>query len=91
MSSGIVIAALLTYGSWLDKRHPLPATPTAGTVGMTWTTLTVLFEFALGRERGVSSPKVTADNNLAQGRLWPLVLASIRIALTTARALHRPR
>src|SRR5690349_13790294 len=74
VSTGTLIAALLPYTMWLERREPLRNNADAVVVGVSWAALTAVFEFGLGRARGLSWAQVAADYNLARGRLWPLVL-----------------
>lgn len=43
-------------------------------LGAAWAGLTVAFECAMGRARGLPWSEIFADWNLARGRLWPLFL-----------------
>src|SRR5918997_1781576 len=68
-------------------------------VGAFWLVLTVLFEFGFGRGvDGKSWSDLLADYNLAEGRLWPLVLAwlalgpfALRRAEVAVRRAERER
>jgi hypothetical protein len=73
--STVTLLAALTYYVWLvDRRWPLPTTPTALTIGGSWAALTVLFEFSLGRYvLGSSWSDLLTNYNLAAGRIWVLV------------------
>lgn len=46
-------------------------------LGAAWAGLTVVFECAAGRARGLPWREILADWNLARGRLWPLFLLSL--------------
>ena len=88
VSTGTLIAALLPYMRWLERRAPLPGNAAAVGVGVSWAVLTVVFEFGLGRARGLSWAQAAADYNLARGRLWPLVLVALAFGPVVARKLR---
>lgn len=73
--STATLLALLAFYIWLiDQRWPIPTTRTALAIGAVWVTLTVLFEFGLGRYAlGSSWPDLLANYNLTDGRVWVLV------------------
>jgi hypothetical protein len=88
VSTGTLIAALLPYTMWLERREPLPGNADAVLVGVGWAGLTAGFEFGLGRARGLSWAQAAADYNLARGRLWPLVLIALALGPVVARKLR---
>jgi hypothetical protein len=88
VSTGTLIAALLPYTMWLERRHPLTGTGSAVVAGAGWAALTAIFEFGLGRARGLSWSQTAADYNLARGRLWPLVLLTMAFGPVLARTVH---
>jgi hypothetical protein len=49
---------------WLERREPLPGNADAVLVGVGWAALTAVFEFGLGRARGLSWGRAAADYNL---------------------------
>ena len=65
--------------SWLFVRHSREATLSQlWWVGVAWLAGTVAFEFVFGHYvSGLSWDVLLADYNLMQGRLWPLILASV--------------
>jgi hypothetical protein len=82
-------AAFLAYFDALQRRRPLRSRCQALLVGTTWTTLTVGFEFGLGRARGKEWRELTAEYDLSRGRLWPLVLATVALGPELARLRSR--
>jgi len=73
--STVTLLAALTYYIWLlDQRWPDPTTRTAIAIGGSWAALRVLFEVGLGRYvLGSSWTELSANYNLAAGRVWVLV------------------
>jgi hypothetical protein len=63
------------------RRLPDPRGAPLLAVGALWGTLTLAFEFGVGRfVSGQSWPELVADYDLAAGRLWPLVLVTTIVA-----------
>ncbi|MGS0688056.1 hypothetical protein ACVBEQ_23345 [Nakamurella sp. GG22] len=89
VSTLTLMLSLTRYIHWLQRRVPLPTTGTALGVGASWAAMTVLFEFALGRSRGLSMSEAAADYNIRRGRLWPLVLLTMTFAPAASRWLIR--
>ncbi len=85
ISTLTLVTALCAYTHWLQRRVPLPTTGTAVGVGIGWAALTVGFEFALGRSRGLSLAEAAADYDIRRGRLWPLVLLTMAVAPAVSR------
>lgn len=77
ISAATATAAFLAYFRMLQRRRPLRARREALLVGGTWVSLTVCFEFSLGRAQGKEWRELTAEYDLAHGRLWPLVLVVV--------------
>lgn len=70
-------------GLWaglLARRWPLPSRSAAVRVGIFWLVLTLAFETALGRARGVSARDQLAEYDVRRGRLWPLALVTVALA-----------
>jgi hypothetical protein len=73
---GNMIALLAAYFVALDRRWPLQTRARALRVGSGWLALTAMFEFGFGRWLAKEEwSELLADYDLAQGRLWTLVLA----------------
>lgn len=54
-----------------------PTTGEALAIGLLWVVLTLLFEFGVFRfALGLPWERLLADYDLAEGRLWPLVLVT---------------
>ena len=74
----------------LESRWPLPPSRAAYEIGGAWVAMTVAFEFGFGRlVEGQSWREMLAAYNLAEGRLWPLVLAWIAVGPAAVRGLRR--
>ncbi len=84
------LAAFAAYFRLLQRRWPLARRSEALEVGAVWLGLTVAFEFSFGR-LVAKKPwrELTADYNLARGRLWPLVLAWIALGPELTRRWDR--
>ena len=80
--STLILCAAILLSSWLTIRWMRPASSSAAwKIGVVWLVLTEAFEFLAGYYVfGVAWSQLLADYNLAQGRIWALVL------LTTATA-----
>src|SRR5215207_878046 len=86
ISTGTAIGLFAGYFSLLQRRYPLASDAAALRVGAFWLVLTVLFEFGFGRGvDGKSWSELLADYNLAEGRLWPLVLGWLAFGPFTLR------
>jgi hypothetical protein len=82
-------AAFLAYFRLLQRRRPLRSRRQALLVGGVWSSLTVGFEFSLGRAQGKSWRELTAEYDLSRGRLWPLVLLTILLGPEATRMATR--
>lgn len=80
------VAAFAAYFRLLQRRWPLARQSEALKVGGAWLGMTVAFEFGFGR-LVAKKPwrELTADYNIARGRLWPLVLAWIALGPEVTR------
>ena len=86
VSSATLVLTLFPYAAAVERRWPLPTADAAVRVGLTWVGLTTAFEFGFGHYLAKQSWRVLlTDYNVARGRLWPLVLASVGIAPAAAR------
>jgi hypothetical protein len=76
LSTATMIALLAAYFVALDRRWPLQTRAWALRVGSAWLALTAMFEFGFGHWVAKEEwSELLADYDLAQGRLWSLVLA----------------
>jgi lysylphosphatidylglycerol synthetase-like protein (DUF2156 family) len=92
VSTATLIAALVPYVRAVDRRWPIPTTGGAAVIGVTWTAMTVAFEFGFGHYVAKQSwQSLLADYDLPRGRLWPLVLVAIAAAPPAAREVRRRR
>jgi hypothetical protein len=89
LSTVSLLMLLAAYLWWLNRRRPLPTTPTALRVGAAWTTTTLLFEFGLGHfvEHKAWST-LLADYDLTSGRIWVLVPLWVAIGPAVIRHLQ---
>ena len=61
--------------SALQRRWPLRTDRGSFAVGGAWALLTLVFEFGLGRARGLSWQEMAADYDVTRGRTWVAVPA----------------
>lgn len=86
------VGAFTLYFLALQRRWPLETRRDALAVGAAWTAMTVVFEFSFGGlVQKESWEEMLAAYNLAEGELWPLVLAWVGIGPEVARRLCPPR
>jgi len=87
----VVLLALLTGYVWLlHRRFPLPSTRSAWTMGLTWTALTLTFEFGFGRlVEGLSWATMLADYDVTRGRIWVLVPLWTTAVVAVVHVLQR--
>lgn len=80
LSTASLLILLGIYNWWVMDHY----TPTSATqallIGLTWTGLTLLFEFGLGRARGRSWSVLLADYQIQKGRIWVLIPIWLLIA-----------
>lgn len=83
--SGVILIVAWVLTPWIGPRSPRGA----WRVGLSWLGLTVAFEFLAGHYLfGHSWPKLFADYDVVQGRIWPLVLLA---TLVTPALVYRLR
>ena len=90
--STLLLSALVLAAAWLLVPWIRPLTARdAWFVGLLWLALTLAFEF-LGGHYLFKSPweRLLGDYNLAQGRIWVLVLVATLVAPALVQALRRP-
>ena len=88
ISTATGIALFAVYFWLLQRRWPIPTRQTAIEIGGTWLVLTILFELGFGHYVGGKSwSELLRDWNLAEGRVWPLVLIWISIGPALTRRL----
>ena len=76
---GIALIQLITR-PYLRRLGPI-STAQCAAIASVWLAMTVTFEFVFGHYvDGASWRELLADYNLFNGRLWPIVLASIGAA-----------
>ena len=69
--STAVLASILATARWVG----FSTIPQALVIGLMWVILTLAFEFGAGHYLfGTPWEKLLADYNVANGRIWPLVL-----------------
>lgn len=85
--SALVIAAAWVLVPWIGP----PTSRDAWIVGLLWLVLTLAFEF-LGGHYLFNAPweRLLVDYNLAQGRIWVLVLICTLVAPALVHGLRRP-
>jgi hypothetical protein len=86
VSVATAIAAFAGYFAALQQRWPIRSKHDARVIGAAWVGLTVMFEFGFGRLLARKSwAELAADYNVANGRLWPLVLVWLGIGPSATR------
>ena len=89
ISTGALLVLLGAYMAQLDRCWPVPTRRMALHIGAIWATLTIGFEFALGRwVVGDSWTTLLQQYELWRGRLWILVPIWIALGPTLIRELH---
>jgi hypothetical protein len=74
--SAIVILQAIAFFSL--RRHPATSRKQLAAIAAAWLLMTIAFEFVFGHfVDNKSWSELLANYNLVQGRLWPVVLASI--------------
>ena len=92
ISTGTGAALFALYFWFLTGRWPLETRRDALTVGAVWVALMVAFEFGFGHSvDGTSWRDLARDWNLADGRLWPLLVLWVGAGPTVFRELRRRR
>ncbi len=87
ISAASLIVLLALYFVALQRRWPLGTRRVALEVGAAWAVLTVLFEFGFGHYVDRKSWSELVENyDLADGKLWVVVLAWIAFGPAAARA-----
>lgn len=88
--STVTLLVFLTAYMWaIERWRELPSTRTALQVGLLWASLTVLFEFMLGRyvtKQPLS--ELLAAYDVASGRLWALVPLWMAVGPLAVRRLR---
>jgi hypothetical protein len=90
LASSVLLAGLIALTAWLSILWIAPGTARrAWTVGALWLSLTVAFEFLAGHYVfGHPWPRLLADYDILQGRVWLLVLVATLVTPSWAwRAL----
>jgi hypothetical protein len=83
------IAVIASTIGWVEPRLEVRRRIS---IGVTWCIATVLFEFGFGHFiAGYSWERLLTDYNLARGRLWPLVLATLVFTPLVTAITHRRR
>ena len=82
------VSAFALYFRALQRRWPLESRRDALAIGAAWTAMTVTFEFSFGRlVQKQSWEEMLGAYDLAEGRLWPLVLGWVAIGPEVVRRL----
>ena len=78
LASSVLLAGLIALTAWLSILWIAPGTARrAWAVGALWLSLTVAFEFLAGHYVfGHPWPRLLADYDILQGRVWLLVLVA---------------
>jgi len=90
--STVLLSTLVVGATWILLPWIRPPTARdAWLIGCLWLALTLAFEF-LGGHYLFKTPwdRLLADYNVAQGRIWVLVLVTTLLAPILVQALRRP-
>lgn len=81
MVSGVLLMAAVLAVTWALMRWRAPVNVAqCWRIGAAWLVATVEFEFALGLATGKRWEELLAAYRMAEGNLWPLVLAVVLVA-----------
>jgi hypothetical protein len=88
ISVGTLTALLALYFIALQRRWPIPTRQQALEIGGAWVVLTVLFEFGFGHwVDGKSWDELLENYDIADGKLWLVVLAWIAVGPAVTRGV----
>jgi hypothetical protein len=90
--STVLLSTLVVAAAWLLLPWIRPSTGRdAWFIGCLWLALTLAFEFLAGHYLfKMPWDRLLADYNMAQGRIWVLVLVTTLLAPVLVQALRRP-
>jgi hypothetical protein len=92
VATAVLLGALTGYVWWLHRRRPIPTAGQAWAVGLTWTGLTLAFEFGWGGlVEGLPLSTMLADYDVTAGRIWVLVPIWTAAVPAVVRRLQRSR
>jgi hypothetical protein len=88
ISTGTLLALLVGYMWWLQRRWPLEDRQEALSVGGAWAAMTVVFEFAFGHWVDGDSWSALVENyDMTAGKVWVLVPVAMLAGPELARRL----
>ena len=92
LASSVLLAGLIALTAWLSILWIAPGTARrAWAVGALWLSLTVAFEFLAGHYVfGHPWPRLLADYDILQGRVWLLVLVATLVTPSWAWRARTP-
>jgi hypothetical protein len=80
-----LIAVILMWATFIERRWPLRDGDSTARVGLTWFGLTLTFELALGAALRVPLADMLAAYDVTRGHLWPLSVLTMAFAPELAR------
>ena len=90
--SGIILSICIFLITWLLlPRIGRLYSKTCIIIGLSWTFLTIFFEFASGLAGGITVRELVAAYNPVTGNLWLLVLATTMLSPMTVRKITRDK
>lgn len=90
LSNATLLAVVVPWALWTNRRHPTRTVTEALTAGAMWSTLTVTFEFLGGHYiNGDSWQTLLEAYDVPEGHLWPLTVAGVGLAPAAAHWWHR--
>ena len=90
--SGIILSICIFLITWLLlPRIGRLSAKTCIIIGLSWTFLTIFFEFASGLAGSITVRELVAAYNPVTGNLWLLVLATTMLSPMTVRKITRDK
>ena len=90
--SGIILSICIFLITWLLlPRIGRLSAKTCIIIGLSWTFLTIFFEFASGLAGGITVRELVAAYNPVTGNLWLLVLATTMLSPMAVRKITRDK
>jgi hypothetical protein len=91
LSSALGVILFAFYIRWVITRWKPSSFGETFRIGLLWLVLTVVFEFSMGRLAGREWSALLHDYNLAEGRVWSLVLLWVLVAPSLFYGINRPK
>jgi hypothetical protein len=90
LSNVTIVAAVVPWAIWMDRRAPTSSAREALEAGLLWGAMTVAFEFIGGHYiNGDTWQTLVNAYDVTAGHLWPFAVAGITVAPSLARRWRR--